>query len=166
MRHGVPVALLVACAACAQANGTVTGGERRFDAAAQVPPEVVVTACAPEDRGTGHTFSELYKDYFGRVGLTACSGTTGECHGGPSDKGALESNYWCPADDKDTCYQRIRASNVVKAEDRDLPEKSKLYTVLRKFDGDGFMPKSPVCAFDDVDLTRITDWIRAGAPND
>ena len=156
---------------CAEAGGEVSGGERRFDATAPNLPlgddagTSETIACAPADRATGHTFTDLYKDYFGHVGGPACSGD-GACHGAPEQEGASVSGYVCPAGNRDACYQGLRSSGLVLAADRDIPENSRLYSVLRKVNGAGFMPLRPQCAFDDVDIARITAWIRGGAPND
>lgn len=164
------LALGGALGACAEAGGGVSGGERRFDAAAPTPvveedaatPEPV--PCAPADRGTGHTFTELYADYFGREGGAACAGD-GRCHGAADQPGAVISDFVCPVGDQDACYRGVRAA-LVRPQDRDLPEESRLYFVLRKEEGDGYMPLRPECFFDETDMTRIRDWIRAGAPND
>ncbi|WP_394848384.1 hypothetical protein LZC95_13095 [Pendulispora brunnea] len=120
-------------------------------------------------RGTGFTFTELYKDYFGHVGPGGCAGN-GRCHGSSDQPGALGSNgFICPAenepDGKDTCYQHLRDAGLVAEADQTAPEHSPLYLVLRKSTGGGTMPKAPVCAFDEVDMKRIANWIRAGAPD-
>ncbi|WP_394837884.1 hypothetical protein LVJ94_13310 [Pendulispora rubella] len=120
-------------------------------------------------RGTGFTFTELYQDYFGRVGPGGCAGN-GRCHGSSDQPGSLGSNgFVCPPenepDGKDTCYQHLRDAGLVAETEQTAPEHSPLYVVLRKSTGGGIMPKAPVCAFDEVDMKRIASWIRAGAPD-
>ncbi len=57
-------------------------------------------------------------------------------------------------------------STLVAAADKNAPENSLLYTVLRKASGGGTMPKTPACAFSASDMQRIADWIGAGAADD
>jgi len=128
----------------------------------------VVPLCAGT-RGTGATFTELYQDYFGYVGPGGCAGN-GRCHGSGDQPGSLGSNgFICPAENepsgKDTCYQHLRDAGLVTESDQAAPEHARLYVVLRKSTGGGSMPKAPVCAFDQADMKRIADWIRAGAPD-
>ena len=167
MRRDWAVVLLVALAAsanlgaCADATGTVSGGERRFDAA---PPlaDICLTAGPGHD---GITWTELYKDYFG--GAASCS-LEGTCHGDATGSGVKDSNFICPKNDKDACFKGLGegvfgSAPLVNTAD---PTKSGLYLVLRKSSGGGKMPKKPQCTFGVADMKRITDWMTAGAKND
>lgn len=164
--HAAAIALLLGAAAtaagCATATGDITGGEARFDASA--PLTFVAADAGP--LGTGHTWQELYADYFGNPGRASCAGN-GSCHGTANEPGSQTSAFVCPANDKDACYTSIvsGAAQLVVAGD---PGNSALVTqVLRHADGSsGNMPKSPPYAFTAVDLQRISDWIQAGAAND
>jgi len=137
-----------------------------LDAAAPEDAAAAPLCIASDIRGTGHTFTDLYQDYFGRVGGSGCAGN-GRCHGAADQPGSIAShNFVCPPADKDTCYQGLQTAALATSADEGAPEQSGLYLVLRKSSGGGSMPKAPVCAFDDTDMKRIADWIRAGAPND
>ncbi|HEX7665374.1 MAG TPA: hypothetical protein VF407_12705 [Polyangiaceae bacterium] len=148
-------------AGCAKASGDVTGGDALFDAAA--PPGATVD---PGPLGTGHTFDELYADYFGNPARASCAGN-GACHGNASQRGAQISSFVCPADNKDDCYTSLvsAAADLVKP---GSSGKSALITqVLRRADGSkGDMPQAPPYGFTDTDLQRISDWIDDGAKND
>jgi hypothetical protein len=146
---------------CATSTGETTGGEARFDAAAPLTCPNGTTLL-----GTGHTWAELYTDYFGNANRTACSGN-GACHGDETQAGAQNSNFVCPLNDKDDCYTSMVSESTALIQTSN-PANSPLITqVLRHADGStGNMPLSPPCAFSATDLQRITDWITAGALND
>lgn len=83
---------MAAAAACSSATGTVKGGEPAFDAA---PPNVETPQL--EGGAGGHTWTDLYRDYFGPTGVASCQGN-GSCHGDPSQSGALTlPHFVCPA---------------------------------------------------------------------
>jgi hypothetical protein len=152
--------LAVACVS----NVDPKGGDRLFDAAAPpafVGPDSGVVA-GPLSTNTGHTFTNLYDDYFGPPGKGSCSGD-GTCHGGPDQTGAKASAFFCP--DKATCFKTLTGDSGLVAAATE-PTQTGLYTIIRKVDG-GTMPKRPATiVFQASDLKRITDWIAAGAPND
>jgi hypothetical protein len=155
-------AILFSAIGCATATGEISGGEPRFDATA--------LSNANFDAGplisTGHTWAELYADYFGNPNRAGCAGN-GTCHGDATQIGAQSSNYVCPVNDKDSCYQSITSNAAALVQSGD-PGNSALTTqVLRHADGSvGNMPKTPAYGFSALDLQRINDWITAGAPND
>lgn len=150
-----------AASGCAKASGDIIGGDALFDATA---PAAAGIDAGP--LGSGHSFDELYADYFGNPARASCAGS-GSCHGADNQRGAQDSSFVCPAGDKDACYTSLvsRAADLVNAGD---PTTSVLLTkVLRRADGTGGnMPQSPGYAFTVTDLQRISDWIAAGAKND
>jgi hypothetical protein len=163
------VVISVACAmatmtaiGCATATGEISGGEGRFDATAPL-------ACSG-DAGpllsTGHTWAELYADYFGNLDRVGCAGN-GSCHGDATQPGAQNSSFVCPVGDATSCYKSITSSAASLVFSGD-PANSPLTTqVLRHADGTaGNMPKNPPCAFSAIDLQRINDWIQGGSPDD
>lgn len=165
----IAVALVGACT-----SGNPSGGDPRFDAG----PYPMMTAdggvllCHPAAKpvGTGHTWVDLYQDYFGPSGGANCGKNPGACHGSVSDKGAAASNFVCPPT-RDDCYtgmtKGIRSTSPSNVASGVAPQNTILIQILRNADGSGgSMPKSPVCSFDTNDFQRITDWIKAGAPND
>lgn len=162
----IHAAVLIALAtttaiACATATGTTTGGDARFDATAPL-------SCSGDNAvlGTGHTWAELYADYFGSTSHGACAGT-GACHGDATQSGAQNSNFVCPLNDKDDCYTSMVSASAALIQTSN-PANSPLITqVLRHSDGSvGNMPLTPPCSFSSTDLQRITDWITAGAQDD
>ncbi|MEO7110124.1 MAG: hypothetical protein ABI183_06775 [Polyangiaceae bacterium] len=147
---------------CATATGEISGGEGRFDATAPL----TCSGDAGPLLSSGHTWAELYADYFGNLDRVGCAGN-GSCHGDAAQTGALNSNFVCPVGDATSCYKSITsgAASLVFSGD---PATSPLTTqVLRHADGSvGNMPKNPPCAFSATDLQRINDWIQAGASDD
>jgi hypothetical protein len=119
--------------------------------------------------GTGHTWTELYADYFGGTGRTACAGN-GMCHGTMAGLGFVASQYQCPPDDKDACYAGITSSSAALITPGQAFEDDFLYQAIRKQQSVGLnnMPLNPteVYTFTEKDLGRISAWIMAGAPND
>ncbi len=164
---GVTAAALVG--ACT--SGNPSGGDARFDAAPSTPPGGTLL-CHPAARalGTGHTWAELYADYFGPSSGGDCGKNPGNCHGEPTSKGSAGSNFTCPPT-RDGCYigmtkgiKTTAPSNVPAGR---APGDTILIQILRNADGSGgSMPQSPVCSFDKNDYQRLSDWIAAGAPND
>lgn len=80
-------------AACASATGDVQGGDVVVDAT-PFDPHCAMSA----DAGTGHTFHELYKDYFGNP-ATGC-GHLPACHadGQGKENAATITHFVCPLD--------------------------------------------------------------------
>ncbi|MEO6420099.1 MAG: hypothetical protein ABIP39_11855 [Polyangiaceae bacterium] len=172
MNSGSSVLLGVIAAALAGActSGNPSGGDARFDAGpVPVPPML----CHPKLKplGDGHTWVDLYQDYFGPAGGANCGGVNpANCHGQSDGKGAMASNFVCPPT-RDDCYAGMTKgikSTLPSNVPAGTPAKDTiLIQILRTADGtSGSMPKSPVCSFDTNDFQRITDWIKAGAPND
>jgi len=156
-------------AGCSDASGTVKGGESLLDSGTSTEGGATIPLCiAANARGTGHTFSDLFQDYFGNTSGAACSGSSGACHGDANATGARNSGgFVCPANDKTTCHDTMTTKGLINPGDQAAPENSLLYSTLRKTaTGVGTMPKSPLCGFDATDMKRITDWIGAGALND
>jgi hypothetical protein len=168
----------------------LNGGDLAYDAA---PPNVEVQR--PD--GGGHTWTDLYRDFFGPTGVASCAGN-GHCHGDPSQPGAQASFYVCapPASDagvaptaeagsnadaalaadavasepdsfaaaRAACLDSMKSAGLVAA--GTAFSDSRLYSVLRKESGGGYMPQSPPYSFSADDIQRMTDWVAAGANND
>jgi hypothetical protein len=119
--------------------------------------------------GTGHTWSELYADYFGGTGRATCAGN-GSCHGTTSGAGFASSQYVCPPDDKDACYKSMLSASAGLITSGQTLENDFLYQAIRKEAAVGLnnMPLEPVqiYTFTPTDLARISAWVAAGAPND
>lgn len=165
----LPVAL-GAMSACAVANGSVTGGEYKFDTALPVPDPTMALTCASVKKvplSAGHTWGELYEDYFGPNGGASCAGD-GQCHGAADLAGAKGSGGFVCTGGKDGCYGGMTSPKpglVTAGKMVTDPAVNFLYSVLRKADGGGSMPKRPACIFEANDLKRIADWLAEGAPN-
>ncbi len=143
---------------------TTTGGEGGTTTKAS-------NSCAGADAGTGSTFTDLYRDYFGPTGGASCSGSVGNCHGESTGVGALSSGgFVCGASQSD-CYtgMHITTADLLSASDTATPANSGLVMALRKETpaGTNNMPFDPpsTCVFTDDDIGRITAWVGAGAPN-
>jgi hypothetical protein len=167
VRGGV-VAVLATLAALASAAACSApldeqGVTPRFDATAPAP----LTICVDTEAGTGTTWTDLYRDYFGPQGSANCA-LTGGCHGDSNQTGALSSGYVC-GPSATACHDGMVAAKLVPTTPGADPKTTSLYSILRKCGGEGasLMPKLPTSmAFTDVDMTRIDAWIQAGAPND
>jgi hypothetical protein len=166
--------IAIALAGACTASGSASGGDPRFDAAPPTPSSgdgPLLCHPAAKPLGTGHTWVDLYQDYFGPAGGANCGGANpASCHGVTTGKGAVASNFVCPPT-RDDCYagmtKGIRSTAPSNVAAGVAPENTILIQILRTADGSGgSMPKSPPCAFDTNDFQRITDWIKAGAPND
>ncbi len=162
---------LAAVAACTNAPPTEQGGDPRFDA--QAPPLTTTqTSCGGDpnaDAGSGHAYSDLYRDYFGPTGKASCT-FNGTCHGNANDQGAASSNYVCGPSAAE-CYQGMIAGGLFLANDKTTPpEDTLLYSTLRDCSHVGStvkMPQQPSTVyFTAADLQRIHDWLAEGAPND
>ena len=167
--------LLVAAAAAAGAcsdNATVpatdAGSVAEEDAGADVEidrPE------EREDAGTGSTFTDLYRDFFGPTGKASCSGD-GLCHGASTAAGAKGSGGFVCGSDATACWTSMTSgrSALVTTADAADPTKSALYLTIRhrRTDGSlaGSMPKRPLYVFSTASMQRIAAWVQAGAPND
>lgn len=152
----------IAAVGCATATGEISGGEARFDATAPL-------ACSG-DAGpllsTGHTWAELYADYFGNLDRVGCAGN-GSCHGDATQAGSQNSSFVCPVGDATSCFTSITSATAALVVAGDATNSALTTQVLRHADGSaGNMPKNPPCAFSAIDLQRINDWITAGATND
>jgi hypothetical protein len=87
------VAAVAIPAACTDAGGSVSGGDLVFEGGA---PVVTSTVDAGPGAGTGTTFTDLYRDFFGPSGAAKCAGN-GACHGAADQPGAMASGgYICP----------------------------------------------------------------------
>jgi len=162
--------------ACADAEGTIQGGER-----------LVVDPCDATDGG--HRWSDLYTCFFGPTGRASCT-AQGFCHGAMEQTGATVSNYVCGANKFD-CWQGIQAIAIPID---NSPTHSVLYAALRKSadttksSAANNMPCNPLTlqlpdggtragcqpypntgrayTFSQDDLSRITAWIGEGARED
>lgn len=176
------LALLLFTTACAQATGTVQGGEP-----------------LTSDEAGAATWTGLYTDYFGPSGQASCTAQS-SCHGAASQSGALESGFVCGAT-KESCWQGITMGinpvdaggvfcpivcigadaggagcpqNTSFACPTD-PTQQSLYTDLHKANASGLnnMPcggnlvscpsSGSTYTFTSDDLARISTWIQQGA---
>jgi hypothetical protein len=162
--------------ACTTADGTLRGGEARYDAAP--PPPLVVPITEPTFADAPPTsWRALYRDFFGRRSPASCAGN-GVCHDAADKPGARASGFVCA--DVDGCYQSLRTAKGplnprALVEDADLatPARAHLFEVLRYRTADGQlltnrgMPQLPAnFAYGPDDVTRMQAWIQAGATND
>jgi hypothetical protein len=164
----------VAFSACATATGDVQGGEPRPDTGEQgatqppPPPACVIDAMT----GSGTTWSDLYRDFFGPTGKASCAGN-GTCHGDATQQGAKSSGGYVCAGDKVACRASLLSDDtglIQLPRDQTEPEASGLVQELRRRKPDGsvvgLMPKTPECVFESAAIDRIETWIKNGAPND
>jgi hypothetical protein len=164
----------IALGACADASGAIIGGEV-VDPSDPITPVVIgdggaldafVDLCADAgDRGSGSTYTDLYRDFFGPTGLASCTARS-ICHV-PNGTGALTSGFTC-APDRNACFSSM-TTVLVPPGSSASPEHAELYRILRKAPptpGSGPMPRNSAFAFCPDDLARIEAWIAAGTPND
>lgn len=153
-------------AACAEASGEVRGGELAFD---PTPPAFVEpNACPVEDEadaGTGTTWTDLYRDYFGPTGRAKCADPS--CHGG---EGTPASSIGFRCFDQSGCRASLVDRWIVLPADAAEPEKSAFYRVLRRCNEQnetvGTMPQRPTYYFSGASLARISTWMQGGAKDD
>ncbi len=159
--------LAFALGACADASGEVKGGEPKFDPTPPAAPEQKICPSKDEaDAGSGATWTDLWRDYFGPTGAASC--TDASCHGSPSGAG-VRFGMLCV--DQAGCQESLHAKGVILPSDADAPEESMFYKVLRRCDAQdqtlGTMPQRPSSyTFSPTSLARIATWLRNGAPND
>ncbi len=145
--------------ACGNATGSPSGGADLFDASPAPAPDTGATPTT-EDAGSGITWTDLYRDFFGRPAPgPGCKGT-GACHG---SAGVGGGGTWVCGDTKESCWQGITAVSAGLL-DTKAPENSALLLTIRTKDG-GSMPKNPRYVFSDESVKRIRDWMAAGAQN-
>ena len=169
---GALLAVAAAAAACVNATSDTKGGEPLFDTTP--PASTGAVSCEiGADAGSGTTFTDLYRDFFGPTGAASCAGN-GTCHGDANQSGARSSGGYVCGASKDDCRASMLAMGtgplVDPSKDPTNPELSGLVQELRrrKTDGTvvGLMPKSPACVFEQPAIDRIQAWIKNGAPND
>jgi hypothetical protein len=187
LRSAVPIrtialALLLLTTGCADATGSVQGGQ----------------ALTSDEAGAA-TWTGLYADYFGPSGQASCTAQS-SCHGSASELGAQESGYVCGAT-KESCWQGMTLGlNPIDAggvfcpivcigaaaggagcpQDPTTtcptdPTQQSLYTDLHKTKASGLnnMPcggnlmscpsSESTYTFTSDDLARISTWIQQGA---
>lgn len=146
-------------AACSDATGHTTGGADIFDASpapALPPPDA-----AGADSGSGITWTDLYRDFFGASAPASCKGN-GTCHGSVSEGGG---SIWVCGDTQASCYTGITATAAALINTKDPASSTLLGVALRSSQG-GNMPLSPASyTFSDASIKRISDWMAAGAQN-
>jgi hypothetical protein len=166
---GCLLVLAVSAYACGDATDQIQGGLPRFDPA-QVGDGGITNGCDPAGdggaAGTGTTWPDLYRDYFGPAGRANCNGD-GKCHGGATESGAKRSEFICGTD-ADSCYAGITnppAGLLIPGDAKQMadPTTAGLWLVLRKRCIGGNMPKRSTFAFATADLDRLKAWIAAGA---
>ena len=172
---GAAVAPMVGC----DATGDIEGGDP-FDGGTQVTTLEAgggseggsqSSSCAAPDAGTGSTFTDLYRDYFGPNSTASCSGTAGACHGDASGAGALGSGGFVCGTSQADCFtgMNVTTADLLSTSDTAHPENSGLEVALRKATAGGInnMPLDPpnTCVFTDADIARISAWVAAGAQN-
>lgn len=169
--------------ACTDAGGHESGGELSFEAGTPATP----TGEGGPGGGSGTTWTDLYRDFFGPGGAAKCAGN-GQCHGAADQPGAKTSGgYVCP-DVMGTVPEG--GANPAKAQCRDTMTKviivdpavpgvstcgqpfakSYMHNVIRKATHDpndeNNMPKSPYTfTFSDDAVKRIDTWVQAGCPD-
>jgi len=151
--------------ACARATGDVSGGEESID---PTPPAYVGDCETTEtiDAGSGAKWSDLYRDLFGTTGTAKCSRF--DCHGAAP---GTEATKQLLCVDQAGCRQSMFDHKLVRPDDKDAPEQSNLYQVLRHCSDDkktqGVMPRLPASYhFSKASMARVAEWIKNGAPSD
>jgi hypothetical protein len=161
--------LLGACSAASPADRSSDAGPKN-DTGADAAPDASAGADAPTvtpvpvfTLDAGVTWTALYRDYFGPIGVASCAGN-GNCHGSTSELGYMVSSYLCPPT-KAACYAGITSMGDGGA-DLIAPDASfgsdYLSQVLCQTSGVGQMPLYCSYTFTAVDIQRIQDWIAAG----
>lgn len=181
----IPSTVLVVIAggafvACSDASGEVKGGQwRDFDAATPAAFVNKINEPTYED-AMPNTWTGIYRDYFGRRAKSSCAGN-GTCHGAPDQAGSQSSSFVCA--DLAGCYQSLRSAKhpdprvsmvaLVEAADVAVPSGAYLFRVLRYRNADAIvvegrgMPQLPRdFAFQNADIVRMQDWVKAGAKQD
>ena len=167
---GLAVFALSACGGNTTNGGPnpegIKGGEAKYDASAPVDDTVSEGGV---DSGSGITWTDLYRDFFGNAPQGAGCNGDGKCHGDASLAGAQGSGGFV-CGDKNTCFAGLTGSvGLVQSSDKAMPQSSYLVSTLRhKTNGVqvGSMPKRPAgFVFTEADIARIGDWIAAGAQN-
>ncbi len=162
VRHSakVPLAVILAAtlAACGSAGGAVQGGADLFEAG----PAPIPDSGPPVDAGSGTTWTDLYRDFFGHVqGGPGCSGT-GSCHKSADQGGG---STWVCGDTQDSCWRGLTTANPPIIDTKD-PESSVLFLVALRTKAGGNMPLAPASyVFSDGAISRIRTWMAAGAQN-
>ena len=166
MRRALTAALCAACsfaslAACSSAGGTARGGEDTFDASPAPIPDAG-TPPATDDAGSGITWTDLYRDFFGKPAPgPGCSGSIG-CHGVAGSGGG---GVWVCGDTKDTCWAGLTSTTAALI-DTTNPDNSTLLSIALRNRQGGNMPQQPATyVFSDASMKRIRDWMAAGAQN-
>jgi hypothetical protein len=163
--------LLAAPAGCAEATGSLVGGDSLPSMDAGEASDAALTyfstaAQCPPSGGNANTWQFLYGCYFGPTGVASCSFQAGNCHGGSAEPGSLSSGGYVCGTDPTACWQSMTSALVSPGA---APATTTLYGALRKSDGTGFgnMPAYPTTVvFQSRDMARISAWITAGAKND
>jgi hypothetical protein len=129
------------------------------------PPDTGAGCTSSFSADAGVTWTDLYRDYFGPSGKASCAGD-GNCHGATTQAGYASSGFLCPSGDKSGCYTGLTLQGDA-GPDLIEPDASfsddNLSLVLCQCNGGGTMPFGCSYIFTAVDVTRIQDWIAAGA---
>jgi hypothetical protein len=159
---------------CSGGAGTCCGLAQTTNAAICFYDGKATGVCTREPAlSAGHTWTELYTDYFGGHGRAACAGN-GTCHGDTSTAsgGYQATMFECPPDDPATCYKTLKSAALVSV-DAGTFAQTYLSTALRSVDcnvqqNPCDMPLDPiqVYEFTQTDVDRISAWVAEGAPND
>jgi len=150
---------------CADANGTVSGGDALIDGAPPPPAPCILEDAGPEaPPPTGISWAELYRDLFGTSGKGNCANPALSCHGTAQQAGAKASLFICGTSEE-SCYTGITNKDAELVDPSDDPPSTLLYSILRKRCGGGSMPDQPrTVSFTPSEMDRIAAWIRAGSP--
>ena len=153
------LALPLAFAAACSATGTSHGGEDRFDAGPAPTPDAGAIA---DDGGGGITWTDLYRDFFGKAAPgPGCKGT-GVCHGAADQGGG---GVWVCGDTQESCWKGMTTASPPIIDTTD-PNSSVLLAVALRSKQGGNMPQAPASyVFTDAAIKRIQDWMAAGAQN-
>lgn len=164
--------LTFATASCADATGSLTGGELLL------APAVDCTQTGP----ACSTWTYLYGCYFGPTASAHASGCSAQtqCHGSASSTGTSTSGFVCGAT-QDECYQGMKKSTMMflptlVPDGQNNFKATTLYKTLYRdgtdagsannnmpvttFGGPPVMP-----GFTPAEMTCIGGWVSAGAPN-
>jgi hypothetical protein len=152
---GVGLVLAVGLAACGNASSSANGGQDLFDASPALAPPAT-------NEGTGITWTDLYRDFFGKAAPgPGCKGN-GNCHGA-SDQGG--GGVWVCGDTQDSCWKGLTTASPPLIDTKDPPSSVLMSVALRTKQG-GNMPIAPAgYVFSDAAIKRIQDWMAAGAQN-
>jgi hypothetical protein len=152
------IAISVLAAACS-AGGSPSAVSDRFDASPA--PPLPAPDASGVDSGSGITWTDLYRDFFGPTSVASCKGN-GTCHGTAAEGGG---GVWVCGDTQLSCYTGMTATAAALIDTKNPASSTLLGVGLRSASG-GNMPLTPASyVFSDASIKRISAWMAAGAQN-